>query len=219
MASDLLFWGIIGALSVFLILKSSSYALDSIVRYAQKTRLSYYFVGLLIVSIGTSLPEIFTSIISSLEGKTELVLGDAMGATIVDITLVLAMVAIVAGKLKVSHQKVGISWWKVLVVVSLPLVLALDGRFSRMDGVLMLGSFTWFYGWSIYTEIKKQKVVKSIPYQFAFKETFIFGVNIGLLILGVQFLVMASFHLAAALNIPLYLFGAVLFSIFTSFFF
>ena len=213
---QLLFWSVIGILSVFLILKSASYALDSIVRYAQKTRLSYYFVGLLIVSIGTSLPEIFTAIISSTEGKTALVLGDAMGATIVDLTLVLAMVAIVAGTLKVSHKKVSISYWKVLVVVALPLVLALDGKLSRIDGILMIAAFAWYFGWSIYTEVKKQKVVKSIPHKFVLKETFIFGVNIGLLVLGVQFLVLASSNLATILQIPMYLFGAVLLSIFTT---
>jgi cation:H+ antiporter len=211
-----LFWSIIGLASIFLILKSASFALDSIIRYARKTKLSHYFVGLLIVSLGTSLPEFFTAVISSLEGNPALVLGDAMGATIVDITLVLAMVAIVAGKVKAKHETVDISWWKVLAVVSIPLLLAIDGKFSRIDGLVMVAAFLAYYGISIYYEVKKQKAVKNIPLNFTLKETFIFGINIAMLIFGVQLLVMSSSNLAGILNIPMYLFGAVFLSICTT---
>jgi cation:H+ antiporter len=170
----------------------------------------------LIVSLGTSLPEFFTAVISSLEGNPALVLGDAMGATIVDITLVLAMVAIVAGKVKAKHETVDISWWKVLAVVSIPLLLAIDGKFSRIDGLVMVAAFLAYYGISIYYEVKKQKAVKNIPLNFTLKETFIFGINIAMLIFGVQLLVMSSSNLAGILNIPMYLFGAVFLSICTT---
>lgn len=213
---EVLLWSIAGILSILLIMKSASFAIDSIIRFARKTNLSYYFVGLLIISIGTSLPEIFTAIISSLVGKTALVLGDAMGATIVDITLVFAMMAVMTGTLKVSHKKVNISWWKVLIVVSLPLVLAFDGKLSRIDGVIMILAFIAYYGFHIYTEVKKQKITKDISFRFTMRESFIFGLNIALLILGVQFLVLSSSHLANAFNIPMYIFGAVFLSICTT---
>lgn len=213
---EVLLWSIAGILSILLIMKSASFALDSIIRFARKTNLSYYFVGLLIVSIGTSLPEIFTAIISSLEGKTALVLGDAMGATIVDITLVLAMVAVVTGTLKVSHQKVNISWWKVLIIVALPLVLAFDGTLSRIDGAIMLAAFIAYYAFHVYVELKKQKIAEQISFRFTMRESFIFGANIAMLILGTQFLVLSSSHLANAFNIPMYLFGAVFLSICTT---
>lgn len=212
----IIFWSIIGAASIFLILKSASYAVDSILRYAHKTKLSHYFVGLLIVSLGTSLPEIFTSAIASAEGQTALVLGDAMGATIVDITLVLAMVGIVAGSLKVSRKNVNISWWKVLGVVALPILLALDGTLGRIDGAIMIAAFLAYYGFSIYQEMKKQNIVKDIPLDFTFKETFIFGFNIALLIFGVQLLVSSSSRVADILNIPTYIFGAVFLSLCTT---
>ena len=214
--NQILFWAVIGAASIFLILKSASYALDSIIRYARKTKLSYYFVGLLIVSLGTSLPEIFTSAIASAEGETALVLGDAMGATIVDITLVLAMVAIMAGSLKVKHKTVNISWWKVLAVVALPLALALDGKLGRTDGLLMITAFLLYYGISIYSEIKRQNIVKNIPLDFTIKETVIFGFNIALLIFGVQLLVLSSSNLAKIMSVPTYIFGAVFLSICTT---
>lgn len=214
--NPMLFWSLIGVLSIVLIMKSASQALDSIIRYAEKTKLSHYFVGLLIVSIGTSLPEIFTAIISSLEGEPALVLGDAMGASIVDITLVLAMVAIVAGTLKVKKTEVHISWWKVLMVVALPLLLAIDGRFSRLDGVLMLLGFVIYYGFSIYHEVKHQKIVKDIPTSFTLKETFIFGVNIALLIFGTLLLVSSASKLSTMFGIPTFLFGAVFLSICTT---
>ncbi|MBU2561053.1 MAG: hypothetical protein KKD17_02065 [Nanoarchaeota archaeon] len=212
---NLLFWAVIGVVSIVLILKSASYAVESIIRYAQRTHLTHYFVGLFIVSIGTSLPELFTAVISSLQNKTALVIGDAMGATIVDTTLVLAMVLVITGSFKVAKKEVSISWWKVFLVVFLPLVLALDGSLSRLDGVVFIVAFLSYFGVSIYKEVRKQKISR-IPYTFALKETIIFGVNIAILCLGTQLLVFSSSNIADMLHIPMYLFGALFLSICTT---
>lgn len=213
---SLLFWIAIGIASLFLVLKSAGYAIGSIIRWAKKTKLSYYFVGLLIVSIGTSLPEIFTSIISSIEGNSELIIGDAIGATIVDITLVLAFVGIVAGSLKIKEKEVNIVPWRIAAVIALPLILAIDGRFSRIDGVILVLAFLLYYGFNIYSEIRHQKIVKDIPFSFVWKEVLIFGFNIAMLIFGVQILVLSSVNISSAIGIPQYIFGALILSICTT---
>jgi cation:H+ antiporter len=214
--ANLLFWAIVWVASLFLIIKSASYAIESIIKYARHTGFSNYFVGLMIVSIGTTLPEIFTAIIASAEGSVDLILGNAIGASIVDITLVLAFVAIVAKKLKISGKVVHIPLIRVIAVLVLPLILGLDGHFSRYDGIFMIFAFVAYYGLHFKDEISRQKIKTNIPFKKVWKSGFVFGINIALLIFGAQLLVLASKNIAIMTNIPMYIFGALLLSVCTT---
>lgn len=213
---DLIFWIIIWAASLFLIIKSASYAIEAIIKYAKSTGLSHYFIGLMVVSIGTTLPEIFTSIIASFQGSVGLVIGDAIGASVVDISLVLAFVAIVSRKLKISGKTVNLSIFRVLAVLTLPLILAIDGYFSRYDGILMIVAFLFYYGLHFREELKRQSIKKTVKLKNVWKNGFIFGVNIALLIFGAQLLVLSSQNIAVMLNLPIYIFGALVLSLCTT---
>jgi cation:H+ antiporter len=213
---NLLFWIGIWAASLFLIIKSASYAIEAIIKYARKTGLSNYFVGFMIVSIGTTLPEIFTAIIASLEGSVELILGDAIGASVVDITLVLGFVAIVSKKLKISGKSVNLSIPRVMAVLFLPVILALDGAFSRNDGIFMILAFVAYYGLHFKEELGKQKIKKTVSFRKLWKHGIVFGINIALLIFGSQLLVLSSKNIAIILNMPMYIFGALILSICTT---
>jgi len=214
--TSLVFWIGIWAASLFLIIKSASYAIEAIIKYARSTGLSNYFVGLMIVSIGTTLPEIFTAIIASAEGSVGLILGDAIGASIVDISLVLAFVAIVSKKLKISGKSVNLSVPRVIVVIMLPLILGLDGRFSRHDGIFMIIAFIGYYGLHFKEELRKQSIKKIISFRKLWKPGMIFGINIALIIFGAQLLVLSSKNIAIMLDFPMYIFGALILSVCTT---
>jgi len=214
--ATLLFWSIIGLSSLFLILKSAENALGSIMRFANKAKIAYYFVGLLIIGIGTSLPEIFTSLVSSLEGSPLLPIGDAMGSTIIDLTLVMGLTLIIARKMILSEKEERIIPWKVLVVIALPLLLALDGKLDRFDGFLMVSGFVLYYLYNIVREVHLQDLAKYLSPGFVGKETFIFGASLGVLIFGVQLLVLSGTRIAYALNLSSYIFGVLFLALATA---
>jgi cation:H+ antiporter len=210
------FWSAIGLLSLFLIVKSAENALNAIIRFAEETKITYYFIGLFIVSIGTSLPEIFTAVISSLEGNPQLVVGDAMGATIVDVTLVIGITLLFARRIAMSQEEVHIVPWKILLVVMLPLMLAIDGKLDRLDGILLVSGFALYYLYNIVKEFRLQDLKKYISPSFAGRETVIFGVSLALLIFGVQLLVLSATNLAELLSVPSYIFGALILGVATT---
>ncbi|MFH1510218.1 MAG: hypothetical protein ABIF10_00885 [Candidatus Woesearchaeota archaeon] len=216
MTGEIIFWSAVGLLSLVLIIRSAENALKSIIRFAEETKITYYFIGLFIVSIGTSLPEIFTSIISSIEGNPQLVIGDAMGATIVDVTLVIGITLFFARKLKMTGKELHIVPWKILAIVILPLLLAIDGRFDRIDGVLLILGFILYYLYHIIKEFKLQDLKKTISPLFVGRETLIFGVSLAVLMFGVQLLVLSSTKLSGLLNFPSYLFGALILGLATT---
>lgn len=103
-----------------------------------------YVVGLTIVAIGTSLPELASSIFAVIEDSPEIVVGNAVGSNITNIFLVLGLAAILGGRLHVSREIVKIDLPMLASSAALLGLTALDGTVSRLDGVLLVaGAFIY----------------------------------------------------------------------------
>ena len=88
---------------------------DTASRIAIELGMSQTLVGLTIVSIGTSLPELVTSVVAARKNEVDMAVGNAVGSNIFNILMVLGMVWIFAGTRKKIERKEGI----IMVVVYL----------------------------------------------------------------------------------------------------
>lgn len=102
--------------------------------------ISETIIGLTIVAIGTSLPELVTSIVAALKGETELAVGNAVGSNILNILLILGISALI--------RPIGVnlaSLYDTIVMIAasaLTLVFALTARrIRRIEGALMLAFY------------------------------------------------------------------------------
>jgi len=103
-------------------------------------------IGLTVVAFGTSAPELAISTIASLDGRSDLALGNVVGSNIYNVLLILGASALVT-PLLISRQLVRIDVPVMIGVSVLPLVLARDGQMSRCDGaflVVLLIGYTAF---------------------------------------------------------------------------
>lgn len=207
---------IITIVSFVVLVKSADVAVSAISRYAGKVGISEYLIGFLIVSLGTSLPELSTAITSSFSGQGELLLGDVVGANIIDITVVLGLMAIIAKELKIESRMLGKTIFLTMGVVILPFLLGFDGGFSRFDGVLLILSFV-FYMFRLWDrEGNLGDIKKDVPFKDIYKDMIIFVVSVPLLLLSANFLVASSIKIAYAFNVPLLLIGITLVAIGTT---
>lgn len=94
-------------------------------------------IGLTIVAIGTSAPEIFFSIASALENKDELTIGNAIGSNIANIGLILGITLFVKPN-ALDHYKLKKTLPVLLVVMLFAYSLMLDGYLGKIDGCLFL---------------------------------------------------------------------------------
>lgn len=94
-------------------------------------------IGLTVVGIGTSLPEVVVSIVASLQGKAGLAIGNAVGSNITNILLVLGVTA-VAMPLAVPRGLARRELPMLLAVTGGAWALAADGQLSALDGGLLL---------------------------------------------------------------------------------
>jgi cation:H+ antiporter len=106
---------------------------------AENMGMSPIVIGLTIVSLGTSAPEVLVSIISSLSSAGDLAVGNAIGSNIANTGLVLGVTILVV-PMSINHRCMRQEVPALLIVTLGVGLLLLDGEISQIDGCLMMGS-------------------------------------------------------------------------------
>jgi len=122
---------------------------------AEWARISPGIIGATIAAFATSSPEFFVGLTSALAGKPEIVLGDALGSNIVNVAFILALALVISG-IQSSRQSVRRDFTMALVAPVFTAILFLDGKLSRIDGVMML---LVFFAWilKVILEVRKER--------------------------------------------------------------
>ncbi len=95
---------IIFVFSMIALIKGADWFLESAEKVGFAIGLSPFIVGITIVSLGTSFPELFTGIMAVVRGTPEIVVANAIGSNIANILLVVGLSALIAGRLTVSKS-------------------------------------------------------------------------------------------------------------------
>jgi len=115
---------------------------------ARRMGVSPLVIGLTVVSIGTSLPELMVGIDAALTGSGDLALGNVVGSNIGNLALILGVAALVR-PISVQTQVVRVDG-PILAAVSILFVgLILDGGLGRIDGGLLLAGIVGYVGYSL----------------------------------------------------------------------
>lgn len=137
---------------------ASRRAVDAVSQLALGFGVSPFVVGLVILSIGTDLPEIANSIVASVNGNGDINVGDSVGSAVAQLTLVLGSLPFFVGAFAVSKSRIrAVGLATVGVLVLLAFVTA-DGALSRTDGLLLVG--LWIV---ITTLLATRRLVASEP--------------------------------------------------------
>lgn len=112
-----------------------------------------FIVGVVLVSIGTDLPEIANSIASHLQGEGDVNVGDSVGSTLTQYTLVLGLFPLVAGAMAIERRQVGLLTVLTMGGLVLTSIFVADGWLGRWEGVALV------LAWAVFTLV----VVRSLP--------------------------------------------------------
>jgi cation:H+ antiporter len=99
-----------------------------------------FVVGVTIVALGTSLPELVSSVIAVTVGSPEIVSGNVVGSNIANILLVLGVAAIVGSELRITHELAHVDMPMLIGSTLLMAVMAWDGVFTMPEGILCLAA-------------------------------------------------------------------------------
>lgn len=131
-----------GAGAALLILGSRLFV-DSASDIASALGVSELIIGLTIVSAGTSAPELTTAIVAALRGETDLAIGNAVGASVINVLGVIGASALVSGGgLEVPSDALRLDFPVALTVGIVVLSVVIIGNHAgRRDGLFMLGFY------------------------------------------------------------------------------
>lgn len=113
-------------------------------KLSRLTNVSKFGITALVMAIATSLPELMVGIMSAIEGKPSLSLGNIIGSNIANLSLVVGGAAIVGGGLRIMGDFLKKDLAIGGFVGSLPLLMLLDGQLSRLDGIILLTVYVVF---------------------------------------------------------------------------
>jgi len=119
---------------------------DGAASVAKNLRVPPLVIGLTIVSIGTSLPEMIVSAMAALDGNRDLGIGNVLGSNIANIALVLGITALIV-PLAVKSMTLRREMPVLFLITFLAFALMSDGDLSYMDGIMLLVALVLFLVW------------------------------------------------------------------------
>ncbi len=139
----ILLWVVVVIGGLGLAVFSSGTTLDSATTLARHLGLSPFIIGMTVVAIGTDLPEIANSITASASGHGDINVGDSIGSTVTQITLVLGLLCLIR-PIKADRRLIGIAGSMTVLAVLVGAALLADDHLGRLDGSILL--LVWFVG-------------------------------------------------------------------------
>ena len=136
---------------LLLILFGANYLVDGSSSIAKRFGISEFVIGLTIVGIGTSTPEMVVSFLSSFQGKADMAIGNIVGSNIFNTVTILGVTALIA-PLTITRSNlrkdiplnIGVTALLILLGMNLTIFGYGEDKLSRIDGIVLLAIFAWY---------------------------------------------------------------------------
>ncbi len=142
-------------LGIVLVIWGADRMTDGSVAIAQRLKIPQIVIGLTIVAMGTSMPELCISMVSALKGTPDLAVGNVVGSNIFNTMLIVGVAAMVAPMTILRSTVKKDIPWAVFGSVAL-MLMCLDNDISRIDAIILFAAFTLFMFLTLKSAKKKQ---------------------------------------------------------------
>ncbi|WP_254278990.1 sodium:calcium antiporter [Haloarcula marina] len=140
----------VGAVALYTMVTAASRAIDRVLALAEYYDVDEVLVGMTVLAVGTSLPELSAHVVASLgivsgvldyEVTSAVVLGGNTGSSTVQQLLLVGILVVGYGRVHLSRAFVRESYLPMLGAIAATLALAWDGTLSRLDGAVLLALY------------------------------------------------------------------------------
>ena len=169
-------------------------------------RVSPFFVGVTVVSVGTSIPEMTTSMYAAFYGASDLVVGNIIGSETAQITLAVGIVALISPV--VAERRNTLIYGGAMVLAMIIMMLTLEDGITRSEGVLMMLSYSVFVH-DLYTNEGGEEITEEVVDEREPPERALPRILVGLvmIVVGGHLLVTNGVAIARDLGVPAFLVG------------
>lgn len=209
-------------IALVLIIGGANYLTDGSVIIARRFNVPELLIGLTIIAIGTSAPELVVSVTSAVKGNTEMAVGNVIGSNIFNALVIIGITALVR-PIRLSREN---SFRNIPLAIATTLFLILIAsavlgasfmplRINRIEGVLLLLGFIYFMRSAITGTKKSPKAILSDEQQKALKRQSLWAIpmiigGLAALIYGGDLFLTSAVSLATAMGISEYVISVTL---------
>ena len=204
-------------IGITVLIYSSDKAVEHSIKIATTLGTSPFIVGLVLVSIGTDLPEIANSIISSASGHGDINVGDSLGSVLTQITLILGLICLLTKDFSLKRSEVIVTGICLVLALILCVSIVQQGYISRFNAFVIIASWPFlmfFSNWLTEKDVKKKFVYQ---YKWTFRQGVITATLgfIGVAV-GSYVLIQSIIKISTIFNVSEYILSFFLVSIGTS---
>lgn len=126
---------------LWLLAFSSDKSIDVAARLAATANIPPLLIGIVVLSMGTSLPEISNSVISTLSGHPDMNVGNIFGSALSQITLIMGISVLLGGAIHEGRRDVMLLGGCAIIAAMLALFVVESGDISRLDSLFLITSY------------------------------------------------------------------------------
>ena len=151
-------WSIILiVLGFILLIKGADFLVAGSSSVAKKFHIPEIIIGLTIVSIGTSMPELFVSVTSAIDGHSDMAMGNVIGSNVCNLLLILGLSAVIKPvKFQKETRLIEIPMCLVFSIIFM-ILCNIENGISRTDAIILIVLFAIFIIYTIFMGIKGEK--------------------------------------------------------------
>lgn len=216
----ILIWIIIFLVSLVVLVKGADWLLKSAEKIGLALGIPPFVVGVTIVGLGTSCPELISSIMATVKGATEIVAAGAVGSNIANILLIVGVAAVIGRKLIVTKSLIDLDLPLLAISTVLFLGIAWDQKITFIEALILLVAYIIYLSYTfLHKEEETEEVYEVLParpsrrklktvkekkikrQKISGKDIVILLVGIVALFLGAKYLIDSVIELSIILNV------------------
>jgi len=209
-------WIVILVVALYVLIKGADIFIEGARQIGIRLGMSAFAVGVLIVGMGTSLPELTSSLMAVWGGVPELVIANAVGSNITNILLVVGVLAFFGGRVVIRQDLIKTEL-PIFVIATVHFAASVsDGVVDRVEAMLLIATFGAYLWYIIYeskhdqngdgVDDEKQEIEPALVSAGVtvplWRSVTMAAFGLALLIFGAKYTVDMAVHIATAMSVP-----------------
>ncbi|MCB9815663.1 calcium/sodium antiporter [Candidatus Nomurabacteria bacterium] len=198
-------WSGILIASLYVLVRGADLFIEGAKRIGGAFGMSSFAIGVLIVGIGTSLPELASSLAAVVAGTTEIVIANAVGSNITNILLIVGVLAALGGPVMINKNLLKTEL-PIFFIATVHFVASVyDGVVDRVEAMLLFATFC-AYMWYLFSSNNTAKKEMAVPHKnekITIKSVVFVLFGIVALLIGANYTVEMAVNIATGLSVPL----------------
>lgn len=197
---ELITWIIVFIVSLVILIKGADWLINSAEKIGLALGLSPFVVGIIIVGVGTSLPELISSLFGALKGAADIVNSNAVGSNITNILLIVGISSLLARKLIITKNIIDLDLPILVLSTVIYLLAAYDKVITVLESVILVSSFVVYLFYSMHDKPAGEEKVKKE--KISIKTIGLFIVGLVFLLVGANYVVDSVINISSIIGIP-----------------